>query len=1644
MALIKKFSPFQNLSNYKTFLVDTQFNSEFFRISEFNEVFTGGKNGFLIEGSPHLKALSDIRVEVLDVNGNPVYFEPGDGIPEYYEGNSLLCSVHVYDDTPIGIGKITILGELETYVNDIGETVPVPAEWVGAYNVKWEREFQINRLLSNEDIVRFYERPRITITELSKPIFAVSSSAMIQTGSLRGEGIIPIGGSSLRNWTKGTQYKLVLTDSTTWPQDVVNNDISIPGLDYSPTIIEILNEKEAITNIPYTVSNTVTNFTNESYTASYIDTENEVTQKSALTGSFAQIKMTQLKTFVGDVARVKVFRSSRSEAGGFQFIQETKLESTELLADFTTTDESAILYGILSQNNVDTYWESSSVAHTISTNNDILFRSIQINYDTGSSEPQLFRTQNEINITNDVEYTLDFKTKLSGSVSDTKYLKAYLSSSEWIENITEFSASEELTSERLQVSENIITQYSGSAKLVFEIVGDDWYISNISFKNAQDTSFSPDEFTLIQDVPRKLPVETYDYKFEFYDINNNYIPVDVTATKEFVLGNINEATAFPVFNLTSPAPYFRFATGSIGNPAFQQVNLNITRNIFTGSILYSSAAFDENGDYIPPGSYTGAYPGTLTDQSDFGGVLSIGNFTGSDATYQISSIFYTASLSGSDEERYLRVYRINEGLAQSELFASANTYQFLYRLDTLEPRPSGQIINVSVKRKQLDGILAPITANSSSGAPPLTPTSDIDGVKTYIISASNFPYTTGEATYAFTGSDQFGFDYTDSISIVPTLDTDSIVPEITKTSVAFAADSSGNVTGTEFNKGDGVVSVRVGSVTASFQDGLVSNNRFDIDSAVGVNCTPNEAFPTTDTYGISAMSQDSATLILTIRYKAGDGTINTFTRDVTYTKVRAASATVPDGTVSGSDQVTSSLDTRYVLDSNYQVDSGSFDSRIDGIVASGSGADWNVNLTNIPVGIVSGSSQLDGTTIDDLRLTSATVTGSFQTNTLELTGNAHHWKINTNITSKLLFLAENVSGSGVYFSKATIDQSGTPVDATDLVDKGYLDSITGSFGGGGSIEGTGGVVVASSTASLGGSIDTEVRTIEIIGGLTDGLVLSGSYNAGDDYSYTKFQPQRTELRSFDVSSGTQALVDIQPTALLLQNQGGLLFYGITVSAASDNTRIYASSGSDITEIRLTKDTIRLMTPAIQNSTATNGEVFTLIDDTTGEGEWQAAGGGSLTGSGGVQILNNTASLGGTIANESYEIELLGGFSDGVYFSGSQTGTTNKTYTKISPREVTILGGNAENTNQLSVSPEKISSQLTGDSGSAGFEILPLSQRNRMYYFFGGNQTEIITEPTALSLRTNDVFNGSGGVAGYILVLQAGGGSGEAEWQDISGSLPAGLVSGSSQVDLTQTTNYVSGIKDRLDVEGVISGSSQLTTEFDTRYLNTGGDSVVSGSDQVTSSLDSVYVYTKADSPQTIEGQKTFTNIITFDNGTVPLRFAGANNSSNVGSGTGYAQISNVPDTGYIRFSFDDNGTNATNFNVKLSNEQLTSAKIYQFPDINNRTLAIAPEVTSETGTAYTIQTDDAYRAIRFEDGGSVTVTVEQGSLTEIGEFVEVDYWGSGSLTINQGSGSVVLLKNENRTFAADGQYSRIAIQKMTTTEYRVFGELASV
>ena len=64
MSVIKKSSFPLHLDVYNTFITDTNPNSRYFKITQLNDVFTGGKNGFLIQGAPELKEGSYIFLEI--------------------------------------------------------------------------------------------------------------------------------------------------------------------------------------------------------------------------------------------------------------------------------------------------------------------------------------------------------------------------------------------------------------------------------------------------------------------------------------------------------------------------------------------------------------------------------------------------------------------------------------------------------------------------------------------------------------------------------------------------------------------------------------------------------------------------------------------------------------------------------------------------------------------------------------------------------------------------------------------------------------------------------------------------------------------------------------------------------------------------------------------------------------------------------------------------------------------------------------------------------------------------------------------------------------------------------------------------------------------------------------------------------------------------------------------------------------------------------------------------------------------------------------------------------------------------------------------------------------------------------------------
>ena len=677
MARIKKYADnlTQHLTYFQTFVVDANPNSTYFRITEFKEAFTGGKNGFLIEGSEHLKESTDIKIEILDVDGNPIYFEPGNGVPEYYEGLSKVVAVYIYEDTPIGNAKITILGELKTYIDADGITQPIPDEWAGIYNLKWEREFKVNRLLSNEDKVRFYVRPQVTISEIVKPIFSNVVAPKVQKGFLNGIALTPSVSSSLANYTSPTSYLLTTTDDTFWTASAVGTYLTFDDITYSPLISSIINTREVIVQPPYTNDNgLVVNLSEIGYTASFNYTEGVDNLKTALTGSFAKITLSDLTTFVGDVARVKIFRKSTADLSDFQFVQEIQLESSEILVDLESTTKNQENYGLFDSTNYKSYWVTSSNNLITSFDQSFLFDSVKLTNTTGVGK---FYTTKSLNITEGIEYTLDFNVRKEAIGATTDYIEVYLSGSKetlvngspTISQVKQSIVTLETQNSLLQkqnITENIKAEQIENARLFFDVKGYDWHVADVSLKASQETAFSPDEITFIQSVPRSLPAETFVYRFEFYDINNNYIPVLVESTKTFDGGNLQ--TIRKALKLVPSAGGFQFDSGS--NPVPPTViTIEEQKTLLTGSVHYTSQSFDFFGNALSSSQYTasitsiysgsGQYPGVLNGIGTGTVFMTVGNFTGSRSDINVQLVKLTGECEGYTDT--INIYKILDG-----------------------------------------------------------------------------------------------------------------------------------------------------------------------------------------------------------------------------------------------------------------------------------------------------------------------------------------------------------------------------------------------------------------------------------------------------------------------------------------------------------------------------------------------------------------------------------------------------------------------------------------------------------------------------------------------------------------------------------------------------------------------------------------------------------------------------------------------------------------------------------------------------------------------------------------------------------------------------------------------------------------------
>jgi len=234
----------------------------------------------------------------------------------------------------------------------------------------------------------------------------------------------------------------------------------------------------------------------------------------------------------------------------------------------------------------------------------------------------------------------------------------------------------------------------------------------------------------------------------------------------------------------------------------------------------------------------------------------------------------------------------------------------------------------------------------------------------------------------------------------------------------------------------------------------------------------------------------------------------------------------------------------------------------------------------------------------------------------------------------------------------------------------------------------------------------------------------------------------------------------------------------------------------------------------------------------------------------------------------------------------------------------------------------------------------------------------------------------------------------------------GVISGSSQITITESQisdldHYTdTDVKAKLNVEGVLSGSGQLTTEFDSRYLNTNSDSVVSGSSQIDVTQTTNYGSINQYSDTKVKTKLTAENVLSGSQQVIDSLPNGlVSGSEQITDGSGIISSSTFQSNQQGSFTSSINGTN-TNIDLGL---ETSDSPTFAGLTLTGTSAALSTEYTALflTGSDNSITTRELGDASFY----SVSSSIEDGNPNVLGNAGAVKTYVDGKI-IEAGSGDI--------------------------------------
>ena len=293
---------------------------------------------------------------------------------------------------------------------------------------------------------------------------------------------------------------------------------------------------------------TVSMLPNNNVTMSIVPTpEKKLT--STYLRSYADFSIINMRTFSGDIFRVKIYGKIRGGLTDFELLYDSPIESPEILIDPFSVDGFTNVGYFYTGSVISDYWASSSNS-VINQNDDYLVDGVLMsgsNYEV-DEEVEFFTTAS-YQLERNISYAVGFDsyyikqpkkvTVTTGGSESTKIidraeLKVFLSGSRAKDgtgdigediylgkvSIPDGPATDEGEQKGVYQIFKSAPKHFPSAQLKFVATAGQWVIKDVSIKPTEETNFSPDYFRTIVPLPfmHKRPAKM-DFLVEFYDVD---------------------------------------------------------------------------------------------------------------------------------------------------------------------------------------------------------------------------------------------------------------------------------------------------------------------------------------------------------------------------------------------------------------------------------------------------------------------------------------------------------------------------------------------------------------------------------------------------------------------------------------------------------------------------------------------------------------------------------------------------------------------------------------------------------------------------------------------------------------------------------------------------------------------------------------------------------------------------------------------------------------------------------------------------------------------------------------------------------------------------------------------------------------------